>query len=149
MLHVDYIYNNNNIYAFVLWLLSYFKFTPQQSLVTFVVSHLLLQHLSPLWGCCLSQSYSLIGGFFGCFAFAAFSSVACSISPVLRLCCSTALSVALFVCNLGCWMLRLFGCHMDSECCQSFQPLKTSEAASAFFWMVLDGLVCCLQWLSR
>ena len=29
MLHVDYIYNNNNIYAFVLWLLSYFKFTPQ------------------------------------------------------------------------------------------------------------------------
>ena len=25
MLHVDYIYNNNNIYAFVLWLLSYFK----------------------------------------------------------------------------------------------------------------------------
>lgn len=42
MLHVDYIYNNNNIYTFVLWLLSYFKIYSTAYLVTFVVPHLLL-----------------------------------------------------------------------------------------------------------
>ena len=135
------------------------KSTTQQSLVTFVVPHLLLQHLSPLWGCCLSQSYSLIGGFFGClpcrlflgclqhFACSSpllFRVFSCNLWLLLCLCCFAALLVSLFVCNLGCRMLRLFGCRMDSGCCQSFQPLKTSEAASAFCWMVLDGLVCCL-----
>ena len=136
MLHVDYIYNNNNIYAFVLWLLSYFKIYSTAVSCNLCCSASSLVAFIPLVGMLSLPILFSHRRLFRVFAFAAFSSVARSISPVLRLCCFgcslvnlwlipcfccfAALSVALFVCNLGCWMFRLFGCRMDSVCCQSF-----------------------------
>ena len=161
MLHVDYIYNNNNIYTFVLWLLSYFKSTPQQSLVTFVFSHLLLQHLSPFGDVVFPILFSH-RRLFRLFAFAAFSSVSCSIfacsSPLLFRVFSCnlwlpvafvvpqPLSVALFVCNLGCWMLRLFGCRYGQRMLSIFLAFKNVRGGIGIF---VDVLVSCLQWLSR
>ena len=136
MLHVDYIYNNNNIYASVLWLLSYLKIYSTVVSCNLCCSASSLVAFIPLVGMLSLPILFSHRRLFRLFAFAAFSSVARSISPVLCLGCfgcslvtfgcfsafvvSPPLSVALFVCNLCCRMLRLFGCRMDSGCCQSF-----------------------------
>ena len=121
MLHVNYIYNNNNIYTSVLWLLSYLKIystVVSCNLCCFASS---LVAFIPLVGMLslrlLNFSSAAFSGvlpcrlFLGCLQHFACSSpllfrvFSCNLWLLLCLCCSAALSVTLFVCNLGCWML--------------------------------------------
>ena len=127
MLHVDYIYNNNNIYTSFFWLLFFLNILSTVVSCNLCCSASSLVAFIPLVGMLSLHLFNFSSAAFRLFAFAAFSSVACSIfacsSPllfrafscnlwlILCLCCFAALSVALFVCNLGCWMLRLFGCR--------------------------------------